>query len=192
LSAIGTTVRVKGSINGSDVWLMRQIVAQNSFNSMSMLPTHFGLGDAAVIDSIVVLWPSGNVSTQTNVAVNQQLTITEQITTDVADGADFVPGRHRLYQNVPNPFNPTTEIRYELAAPSRVSLRVLDVRGREVAGLVDAIQARGEHFATWNGTNRDGKPVASGVYFYSLEVRELAGRAGGAPFRSTNKMLLIK
>lgn len=192
LSALGASVLVKATVGGNPTWQRRQVVAQNAFNSHSMLAAHFGLGDAAVVDSLVIRWPSGAVTTQTAVAVNQHLTITEQITTDVADGGGVIPTRHRLHRNVPNPFNPTTVIRYELAAPSRVTLRVMDVRGREVTSLVDAMQARGEHFARWDGTNRSGEAVASGVYFYQLEVRELAGAAGSAPFRSTNKMLLVK
>ncbi|NNE09237.1 MAG: hypothetical protein HKN20_11805, partial [Gemmatimonadetes bacterium] len=192
LSALGTAVYTKANIGGGDVWQQRQVVAQNAFNSHSMLATHFGLGDAAVVDSVIVRFPSGAVTTLTDVAVNQKIIVTELIATDVAGGATVVPTRHRLFQNVPNPFNPTTAIRYELAAPSRVTLRVFDVRGREVTGLVDAMQARGEHFARWNGTNASGEEVASGVYFYRLEVRDLAADDSSAPFRTTNKMLLVK
>lgn len=55
-SAIGARVRVKATINGQSRWQMREINSQNSFNSMSMLNVHFGLGNAATIDSMIVEW----------------------------------------------------------------------------------------------------------------------------------------
>ncbi len=75
-----------------------------------------------------------------------------------------------LAQNVPNPFNPATAIRYELAAPGTVALRVYDVRGRLVRTLVDASQSAGPHAVTWDGRDDGGRPAASGVYFYRLDA----------------------
>lgn len=83
-----------------------------------------------------------------------------------------------LFQNYPNPFNPTTNIRYILPARERVSLRVFDIAGREVATLVDAVQDAGSHVVQWN---TDG--VASGVYLYRLRTSR------GIP---TRKMILLR
>lgn len=58
-SAIGTTLRLKTVVNGQSTWQIRQVVAHNSFNSASDLRQHFGLGTAALIDSLEVRWPSG-------------------------------------------------------------------------------------------------------------------------------------
>ncbi len=73
-----------------------------------------------------------------------------------------------LLQNHPNPFNPVTEITYVVPAgstPSPVRLDVFDATGRMVRGLVDSEQEPGSYRVTWDGTNHDGVPVASGVYF---------------------------
>jgi enediyne biosynthesis protein E4 len=78
-SAIGATVKVKSTINGNAVWQMRQITAQNTFNGHSSLRVHFGLGDAASIDSVIVKWPSGNEEIFTNISVNQHLQIEEEM-----------------------------------------------------------------------------------------------------------------
>ncbi|MEP7169179.1 MAG: FG-GAP-like repeat-containing protein [Bacteroidota bacterium] len=69
-SAIGTIVKLKVTINGSAVWQLREINAQNSFQSQNDLRVHFGLGNATVIDSIIIKYSSGQIATLTNIAVN--------------------------------------------------------------------------------------------------------------------------
>jgi hypothetical protein len=77
-----------------------------------------------------------------------------------------VPLAYALRQNAPNPFNPETVIRYDVAAPGgRVTLTVYDVSGRLVRTLVDGAQTAGQHSVRWNGRNGAGVGVASGVYF---------------------------
>nr|MBP6673579.1 VCBS repeat-containing protein [Bacteroidota bacterium] len=76
-SAVGAKVKVKAVINGKPFWQIREISAQNSFNGHNSPIAHFGLGDAAVIDSLVVEWLSGSRSVMTNVASKQSLVITE-------------------------------------------------------------------------------------------------------------------
>ncbi len=78
-----------------------------------------------------------------------------------------------LYQNVPNPFNPSTAIRYYLPAAGRITLSVYDVAGRHVRRLVDRTQPAGMHEVTWDGTDANGR-CASGVYFYRLETGKQA------------------
>jgi hypothetical protein len=69
-SAIGTIVRMKATINGTAVWQLREISAQNSFQSQNDLRVHFGLGNATVIDSLIIQYSSGQTSVLTNYAVN--------------------------------------------------------------------------------------------------------------------------
>jgi hypothetical protein len=78
-----------------------------------------------------------------------------------------------LAQNVPNPFNPVTTIRFGLAEPSPVSLRIYDTSGRLVRVLVDGNRAAGPHEAVWDGLDGSGRPAASGVYFYRLDASSL-------------------
>ena len=70
--------------------------------------------------------------------------------------------------NYPNPFNPATTIAYSLSRSSAIELDIYDILGRHVTRLAEGQQDAGKHSVTWNGTDRDGGPVASGVYFARL------------------------
>jgi hypothetical protein len=82
--------------------------------------------------------------------------------------------RFVLHPNVPNPFNPTTRIAFEIPARGRARLVIHDVRGRLVRRLADAVFDPGRHQLEWDGTDGAGRGVASGVYLLRLEC---AGRA---------------
>ncbi len=88
-----------------------------------------------------------------------------------------------LGQNHPNPFNPQTTIPFDIPAPARVRLLVMDAAGRMVRKLVDENVPAGAHNAVWDGRDGGGRSVSSGVYFYVLDV-------GGE--RLTRKMVLLK
>jgi hypothetical protein len=75
-----------------------------------------------------------------------------------------------LYQNHPNPFNPTTTIRYFLPHASWVTLEIYDVAGRRVTRLVNEDQTKEIHSVKWNGKNMNGNSVSSGIYFYRLKA----------------------
>ncbi|MBN2090756.1 T9SS type A sorting domain-containing protein [candidate division KSB1 bacterium] len=75
-----------------------------------------------------------------------------------------------LYQNYPNPFNPTTTIHYDLPFEAQVTLKIFNLRGEQLKVLENGIKPAGRHVVVWNSLNEDGQQVASGVYFYQLEV----------------------
>lgn len=89
----------------------------------------------------------------------------------------------RLEQNHPNPFNPSTTIRYYLPDQLPTRLEIYDVAGRRIVCLIDKMQGRGSYRAEWNGKDRLGNSVASGIYFCRLSAgRETLSR----------KMVLLK
>ena len=102
-------------------------------------------------------------------------------------GGGRLPTRFVLGQNWPNPFNANTAISYQLSAVSgqqlAVSLKVYNILGEEVVTLVDKPQKGGHYQVVWDGKNKGGTDVSSGIYFYQLKV-------GG--FAQTRKMLLIR
>ena len=86
-------------------------------------------------------------------------------------GATSLPERVTLFGNYPNPFTPSTTIRYALPAPMPVTLRVYDILGREVVTLrATERETAGTHTVVWNGRTRDGRSVASGTYLYRLQA----------------------
>jgi hypothetical protein len=102
----------------------------------------------------------------------------------VGDEAESTPTRFVLHQNIPNPFNPTTVIGYEVpAGGAEVSIVIYDVAGRRVQTLVNEYRGAGRYHAPWDGRNAQGSRVATGVYFYRM-------RAGS--FVETRKMVLLK
>ena len=78
------------------------------------------------------------------------------------------PRQFELFQNFPNPFNPTTMISFSLPEKTRAVLSIHDVEGRLVTTLVDDTLDEGVREVTWDGKDASGSPVGSGVYFYRL------------------------
>jgi hypothetical protein len=101
-------------------------------------------------------------------------------------GIDPVAFENRLDNAYPNPFNPTTTIKYSIAERGHVTLKIYNAAGQTVRTLVDEVKApEAKGFAeVWNGLNDRGHPVSSGVYFYKLTVSN--------GFSQTKKMVLLK
>jgi len=103
-----------------------------------------------------------------------------------SDGTEDIPPAglvNVLAQNFPNPFNPATRIAFSLEEAGRTRLDIFDAAGRLVRTLVDGNLPAARHEVSWNGMDRAGRPVSSGVYFYSIT-------ADG--FRDTKKMILLR
>ena len=94
-----------------------------------------------------------------------------------------IPSKFDMSQNYPNPFNPTTKINYDLPFDSKVSIRLFDMTGREVAVIVNATQTAGYYTAQFNGAN-----LSSGTYFYNI----IAEGGNNNKFVTTKKMVLVK
>ena len=82
----------------------------------------------------------------------------------------LTPSVTALYQNFPNPFNPSTHVRYQLARPGQVDLKIFNVAGQLIKTLVSKRQDGGYYQIVWRGDNNRGNQVASGVYFCRLET----------------------
>jgi hypothetical protein len=105
-----------------------------------------------------------------------------EITNSVAD-PEPVPPRYELMPNYPNPFNPSTTIRYRIASREHVELVVYDVSGALVRTLVNESRPGGSYSLEWDGRGDRGTTVGSGVYFYRL----IAGE-----FSDARKMTLVR
>jgi hypothetical protein len=186
-SAVGTVVSVKAAVTDVPIWQMREISAQTGYCGQNSLSAHFGLGSAALVDSVTVDWPSGLVDIMTDVAVDQFLTIREGETVGIQDDSHngaTSPVRLDLSGGYPNPFDHRTTIGFELPAPSEVTLAVFNMKGDVVRVLIPGRMLEpGQHAIVWDGTGDDGNAMSSGKYFCRLEAGDLI---------ETQPMLLLR
>ena len=99
------------------------------------------------------------------------------------DSYEIVPSNQINSFNYPNPFNPETTISFDLPQRNKVELVVYNLKGQKVKSLINEKMDMGVHKIIWNGTNNQGKEVASGVYYYRLS---------SGNYTKTNKMVLMK
>jgi len=99
-----------------------------------------------------------------------QATVNEQTARELAPAASASPDVLQLGTAYPNPFRSDVSIPYTLPEATHTRLTLYNALGQRVQVLVDAMQAAGQHTATWNGVTREGQPAAAGVYFYRLEA----------------------
>jgi hypothetical protein len=126
----------------------------------------------------IFLWPDARVS-GLKVYASQIL-----YSPTAADGEPGqLPTAFSLEQNHPNPFNPTTTIRFELPRTGQVRLEIFNITGQRVRTLADGVLSAGSHAVVWDGRADDGRSLASGVYLYRLT---------GDDFSRTRQMMLIK
>ena len=93
-----------------------------------------------------------------------------------------LPINYALHSAYPNPFNPTTKIRYDLPKNEYVSINIFDLMGRQIKSLVNKKQFAGFRSIQWDATDNSGQQVSAGMYIYRIQAGE---------FRQTKKMLLL-
>ena len=145
--------------------------------------SHIGLPEAIGIDQIVV-FPDFDLGgrTQDNIIYFDNISFYSN-SVGVDNRSETFPQGFVLEQNFPNPFNPSTTLRYELPEDGLVNVTIYDMMGRQVSTLVSNHQTAGYKSIQWNATNDFGKPVSAGVYLYQIQAGE---------FVQTKKMVLLK
>ena len=145
--------------------------------------SHIGLPEAIGIDQIVV-FPDFNLGgrTQDNIIYFDNISFYSN-SVGVDNRNETFPQGFALEQNFPNPFNPSTTIRYELPEDGLVNITIYDITGRHISTLVSSHQNAGYKSIQWNATNNKGQPVSAGLYLYTIQAGE---------FRQTKKMVLLK
>jgi len=178
---------VNASMYGGPAWLSIPD-GTGTYPDLAAAASSFN-NDTYVLD--LTNWPGGSFQVTLQVFFmdncggnhNQVLTVDllpATLPTGVGSRPSFV---NRLDANMPNPFNPSTKIHYEIAQGGNASLRIYDVSGGLVRTLVDRSHNPGNYDARWDGLDLHGRPVASGVYFYRLETNS---------FVQTRRMVLLK
>jgi hypothetical protein len=138
---------------------------------------NIGMGSATQADSLVIMWPGGEVTRMQNIAANQFLTVYQEGGGGTV-GADERPMGFALQQNSPNPFNPTTLLRFTLEETGPASLQVFNIAGQHIATLVNGMIERGPHELSFDACH-----LPAGIYIYTL-------KANG--HESSRRMTLVK
>lgn len=99
------------------------------------------------------------------------------------DKPEPLPTRFALNQNYPNPFNPTTTISFALPVAEKVRIDVYNIQGQKVKTLIDGERSAGVHQVIWDGRDKNGILVSSGVYFYKIQA---------ASFKEVKRMVFLK
>lgn len=94
-----------------------------------------------------------------------------------------IPVYHNTVTNYPNPFNPSTNIKYALANDGDVRITIYDINGKEIKSLIDSFQFKGIHHIRWNAKDNLNRSVSAGLYYYTIV---------SGIFRDTRKMVLLK
>lgn len=101
------------------------------------------------------------------------------------------PKRIKLYPNYPNPFNPTTTIKYDLFENSFINITIFTVAGKRVKTLINRIETPGYKKVIWNGINDSGEQVSTGIYIYRLEIKDITPSSASS-FVQSRKMIFLK
>jgi len=102
---------------------------------------------------------------------------------ELSINTEALPTGITLTGNYPNPFNPTTKIKFQTSDSRRIILTVYDILGNKIKELTNSIYKPGEYYLIWDGTNIYGEKVSSGVYIYSLMSDD---------FKNSGRMILLK
>lgn len=139
-------------------------------------------------DSVAIVLDAGGTSGPQQLESYSYFDLVEaekigELVVSVNDFTDLHPKNFTLFQNFPNPFNPTSTISYDLPKDTKVNLKIYNLYGQEVRTLVNEAQSAGHKSAVWNGKDDSGIIVSSGLYIYRLEAENIV---------QNKKMLFLK
>ena len=168
-SAIGSRVMAGAVLVDTLVWQHREVSGHQGFNAQETFNVELGLGSSAVLDSLVVMWPSGIVETYAGLDSNEFYLAIEgegiSVVTSVSEPEEGAPPTEGVViRTFPNPFSDTALVEFGIGAEGSVRATVFDLQGRCLRTLVDARYEPGSHYALWDGRDDDGRRLPCGVY----------------------------
>ena len=160
--AVGSGGELFITHNAGDTWVKEQSKSGNIVRTFSIVSP----------SKLMLFGEEGNMQKYT-----------PDLTSTGNGNSSEVPSRYSLEQNFPNPFNPSTNVKFSIPSDGNVKLTVFDITGREVKVLTNEKMNTGSYEINFNGTG-----ISSGVYFYRLDVTGDEGLS----FSETKKMILVK
>lgn len=167
-SAIGALVRIKTVIDGQPVWMMREVLAHNSFQSQHELRQHFGLGDANSIDSLEIRWPSGLIQQFGTQVADHFYNITEGASPEVVSTRNIAKREPPAVKITPNPGSGLFRLSVTGTETSIREIEVIDSLGK-VAGS-QLIHTNGDQYEV-----RLAPTTPAGTYW--IQIRFESGQS---------------
>lgn len=167
--AIGACVYV--TIGGQTQ--MREIRCGSNYVSQDPATAHFGLGAATSVQELRIEWPNGEVEILNGIPANNSIVVDQSGATAIGPtggGSGASPAFIALDGAAPNPLVRDTSIRFRLAEPAPVTLRIFDASGRLVATVLDEARSSGPHTVAWDGRDASRAPVSAGRYLYRIDA----------------------
>ena len=181
-----------GSVDELGIWNVAltddEVAALYNFGAGGGLGATINLGNYISSSNLQGYWRfnegTGTVvadaSSNSNTATIYGATWYEDKLSIIAEG---IPTQFALHENYPNPFNPSTTLRFDLPEVSDITLTIYNMLGQKVKTFNMQSTPAGYHSVTWNATNDYGEQVGAGVYLYQLRANQ---------FVKTRKMVLLK
>jgi tetratricopeptide (TPR) repeat protein len=151
----------------------------NNFNNAQAASTYLDIMKQKYSSEALTLFARNDMGEEVDWSVlnKKQIPLPKEL-------ASKLPTEFKLYNNYPNPFNPTTNIKFDLPEKAHVTVSIYDLKGREVAQLVNQEMNAGVYNIIWDGKDKFGSNLASGFYIYQMRT--------SSGFIKTNKMILMK
>ena len=163
---------------------LREVQVGSGYCSQKPSWAHFGMGTATRAEELRVRWPDGRETVWEGIPSDQRLTLTHPVfTTGVAEDLRAHPAAFCLRGNHPNPFNHSTIVRYSVPQNDGVELAIYNLAGQRVTTLVRGPHTAGDHAIPWNGTDAEGRLLATGLYLCRLQAGKQV---------ATHKTLLLR
>ena len=163
-NAIGSKIYVKATIDGSEVWQMREVITHSGHVAQGSLKAHFGLGDATTIDSLIVVWPTQKEQILTNIGTNQFLEIQEDMSSGIVKGQELKTKINFVV--TPNLLGPVTSISFHLKETASIQLNILNLKGQRIKSIFTGDLPLGPHHFEWAPEHN----LARGHYLVSMKV----------------------
>ncbi len=157
------------------------------FNIISSLSGIVNLPSVFMEDYILTLSKQGYQTLIDTLSISLQSTQFNYTLLANSSVLNGTPTNYALYQNFPNPFNPTTEIRFALKNKSKVDLSIYNVKGQLIRRFREPDLNSGYHKITWDGKDRNAQKVTSGIYFYVIDVKN-----DQESYKDVKKMIMMK
>ena len=180
----------------NDAFILERSIDQSNFQKIAEIPGHgnstiqhvYTYTDNDVTNGMTYYYRLADRDYNGHLTYHQVISATPMSGDHITRLNNQIPERFGLHPNYPNPFNPTTNIQFDLPAKSdgayQLSLTIYDLNGRQIKQLLHGSYAPGSYRIQWDGTNDVGENVASGIYIYRLITTD--------GLSATRKMMLIR